>query len=84
LRKRYELEGKTKKALTMGKWFCFTFLFMRLCVVPVFVRMTQYSKEPLIFKLFCGAMFMISLIWSMMILNMMSKRLAEVSPRAPP
>lgn len=79
LRKRYELRMEEEKAQTMGKWFCATFLSARLLLLPYFVKATQYSSEPLLFKLFCGAMFFISLIWSMMILNHLSKGLADVS-----
>lgn len=68
-----------KKAKSMGKWFCATFLIVRLVLLPYVVKETQYSNEPLLFKLFCGAMFLISLIWSMMILNHLSKGLADVS-----
>ena len=79
LRKRYELRMEEQKAQTMGKWFCATFLIVRLVLLPYMVKETQYSNEPLLFKMFCGAMFFISLIWSMMILNHLSKGLADVS-----
>lgn len=78
LRKRYELEGQTIKARTMGATFCIVFLVMRIGLVPYLVRLTQYSNEPLVFKLFCGSMFFISLVWSMMILNHFSKGLSDV------
>lgn len=78
LRKRYELEERKTLALVMGAVFCCVFLIMRIGVVPVLVRLTQYSNEPIIFKLFCGSMFMISLVWSMMILNHFTKGLSKV------
>lgn len=81
LRKRYDLEGKKELSNTMGKWFCFTFLLMRLGVTPFVVRMTHYSNEPIMFKIFCGSMFMISLIWSVMLLNLMAKILTEINPQ---
>ena len=78
LRKRYELEGDAVKARNMGAVFCGVFLVIRICVIPYIVRCTQYSNEPILFKLFCGSMWFISLVWSLMILNYLSKGLSEV------
>jgi hypothetical protein len=81
LRKNYTLEGKKDKVMTVSYLFIFTFLAARVFICPFYAKDVQYSLDkwdPLPFKIFTGALWMLSLIWSMMILNMTAKQLASV------
>jgi hypothetical protein len=81
LRKNYELEGKKDKSNFVGYIFCVLFIILRVIVMPFILKSIQYSPDqwdPLWFKILCGGMGFISLIWGFMIFNMSSKQLAEV------
>jgi hypothetical protein len=82
LRKNYALEGRDDKVMTMNYLFIAIFLICRVIICPIFVKSVHYSDDmwdPLPFKLFAGAMWMISLIWSLMIFNLSAKQLSAVS-----
>ena len=81
LRKNLELEGKKERSDIFGYIFCVLFLLIRVILLPFIVKEVQYSPEqwdPLWFKVLTGAMFLLSLIWAFMILNLSSKQLSEV------
>ncbi len=81
LRKNYALEGKKEKSLTVSYMFCGLFILARVIICPFVIKSAQYTDnvwDPLIFKIFAGGLWMISLIWVFMIFNLSSKQLAEV------
>jgi hypothetical protein len=81
MRKNFKLEGKDGKASTQGYIFAAVFLICRVILTPFLVKDVHYSPDkwdPLFFKIFCGAMWMISLIWAFMILNLASKQMSQV------
>lgn len=81
LRKNLDLEGNKQKSNTYGYIFCVLYMLIRVILLPFIVKEVQYSPDqwdPLWFKIMTGAMFLLSLIWAFMILNLSSKQLSEV------
>lgn len=78
MRKNFALLGKEKVALVTSIIFVVVYIIARGMFIPVLAYEIQYSEITIWFKLICGLLLFVSLVWLFLIFNLASKQLSEV------
>lgn len=78
MRKNFALLGKEKLALVVSIMFVIIYIIARGVFIPILSYHIQYSEITIWFKLICGLLLFVSLVWLFLIFNLASKQLSEV------
>jgi len=78
MRINFEMMERPKLSRKCAMIFISSFIILRDIVVAFVVYQIHYADYPLIFKLFASLTWYVSLMWSLMILNLAAKELSSV------